>query len=102
MGDTNRNDEALGAIGTAFGKMLFAGSELAQRAAIETIETRAVRILRARGIDPLPWLTKARVEARARASGATYDPIACQLVTVSYAEALGDAVDQLAREGGVP
>jgi len=30
MGDTNRNDEALGAIGTAFGKMLFAGSELAR------------------------------------------------------------------------
>lgn len=102
MGDTNRNDEALGAIGTAFGKMLFAGSELAQRAAIETIETRAVRFLRVRGIDPAPWLTKARVEARARASGATYDPIACQLVTVSYVEALGDAVDQLARVGGAP
>lgn len=35
MGDTNRNDEALGAIGTAFGEMLFAGSELAQLVAIE-------------------------------------------------------------------
>lgn len=73
-----------------------------QRAAIETIETRATMILRARGIDPAPWLAKARADARWRASGATWDPMTCQLVTVSYVEALDAAVAELARKGGAP
>lgn len=68
-----------------------------QRAAIETIETRATALLRARGIDPAPWLAKARADARWRASGATWDPVENRLVTVSYVEALGDAVAELAK-----
>lgn len=73
-----------------------------QRVAIETIETRAMAILRARGIDPAPWLEQARADARWRSVGATWDPVANRLATVSYAEALGEAVAELARAGGAP
>lgn len=75
---------------------------LERRVAIETIETRATAILRARGIDPAPWLEQARADARWRSVGGTWDPVTNRLVTVSYIEALDAAVAELARAGGAP